>query len=209
MNTSLSTVDTLFNGQYLNVVLQGESVLRSSPSFNDSEPPSYFEAIGINHVNLNQIESVNTSRLPSFRNDRLPKISLQIAPESRIKQYSRGTSTSIGQSTNHTRGTNRLPVDIFQQNATQFHENENRVMSEITQPSETYFVWSIFTTFYCVLVGLPALIFSIKVYHYNKEEEYEKAFSRSKIVWYLNLTGLFCGIVYVGIVVLILFVSSN
>lgn len=202
MNTSHSTVDTLFNGQNLNVNSQGCSFSRSSPSFNDSEPPSYFEAIGINHVNLNQVESSNTYSPSSFQNGRLTKISL--APQSRSKQDSERINNVKIEAKNNRRGLNRQPILIFQQNSRRVDENssENR---RIDQPSETYLIWSVLTTFYCVIIGLPALIFSIKVYHYNKDEEYEKAFSRSKVAWYLNLIGLFFGILYVGIVALILF----
>lgn len=208
MNTSLSTVDTLFNGQCLNGTQTG-SVLRSSPSFNDSEPPSYFEAIGINHVNLNQIESPRISNLSSIQNSRLPKISLNTAPESGFKKNSGPTDIYINQSLSNTRKINRIPISALQDDIRQFNETENRIEAGISKPSETFLFWSIFTTVYCVFIGLPALIFSIKVYHYNKEENYEKAQSRSKIAWYLNLAGLFCGIVYISVVVLILFIPRN
>lgn len=204
MNTSLSTVDTLFNGQHLNVNSQGCSFSRSSPSFNDSEPPSYFEAIGINHVNLNQVESSNLSCLSSCQNGRIPKISLETAPQSSSKQDSRRPENFSIESANNKRGLNRQPIIIFQQNRGRAGENTSE-NGRINHPSETYFIWSVLTTFYCVIIGLPALIFSIKVYHHNKEEEYEKAFSRSKVAWCLNLIGLFFGIFYIGIVALILF----
>ena len=202
MNTSLSTVDTIFNGNPLNTP---QTIQRSSPSFVDSEPPSYFEAIGINHNNIVIVsnglnnESANTSRLSSFQaNTPLPKISLEASQDSIFKPTSNRSNISHNISSNPNQNINRLPVIISQQNV---HQNIGMESSnhQYLKPSETYMVWSIFTTLYCVLIGVPALVLSIKVYHYNKQEQFDKAYSRSRIARYLNIAGLFFGIVYIGI----------
>ncbi|CAF0825294.1 unnamed protein product [Brachionus calyciflorus] len=193
MNTSLSTVDSLFNNQPVN----SNPNARSSPSFVDSEPPSYFEAIGINH---HKSDSTNTSRLSSFQTNRLPKISLHTAPELNSKQTSsRFNSKSI----NNIQNINQRPNIISQQNSHQVFRGESFENDHNLKPSETYMIWSIFTTFYCIFIGLPALVLSIKVYHYNKEEQYQKAYSRSRYARYLNIAGLFVGVIYLGIAILV------
>lgn len=208
MNTSLSTVDTLFNGN------TAQPIQRSSPSFVDSEPPSYFEAIGINHNNViigpNGLsnDSANTSRLSSFQtNLRLPKVSLETSQDSIFKPTSNRSNNSHYISNNPNQNINRLPIIISQQNV---HQNiEIGTSNQYLKPSETYMVWSIFTTLYCVLIGVPALVLSIKVYHYNKQEQFDKAYSRSRIARYLNIAGLFFGIVYIGIAVLTCFIPRR
>jgi len=71
------------------------------------------------------------------------------------------------------------------------------------KPSETYLVWSIFTTFYCLFIGIIALVFSIKVRHYNKECNFPKAYSASKIARNFNIAGLFFGVIYIAVVLLV------
>ena len=73
------------------------------------------------------------------------------------------------------------------------------------KPSESYLIWSIFTTFYCVFIGIAALVLSLRVRHYNQRQEYEKAYERSRLVRNLNIFGLFFGIVYIGILLIACF----
>lgn len=76
---------------------------------------------------------------------------------------------------------------------------------DTVKPSESYIFWSVFTTIYCVFLGLVALIFSIKVKHYNKEGLFQKAYSASKLARNFNIAGLFFGVVYLAIGLLVCF----
>lgn len=227
MNSSLSTVDSLFNSnnqtntpinQSQRCSTRPENKSPSSPSFNDSEPPSYFEAIGVatsNNIilttqNLNA-DSTNSSRISSTIYQ-LPKISIQ-SPKQYGKEHTNASYSQTlmnycpnqlvyeSMARNH-----NLPIVVTQQNlhgmlncsniSTNNLRNLNSLESSLLKPSEPYMVWSIFTTIYCVLIGVPALIYSIKVYHYNQQGEYQKARTRSKMAKCLNIIGLFCGLFY-------------
>jgi len=73
------------------------------------------------------------------------------------------------------------------------------------KPSETYIFWSVFTTIYCVFIGMVALVFSLKVKHYNKVGLFQKANSASKIARNFNIAGLLFGVVYLAIGLLVCF----
>lgn len=224
MNSSLSTCDSLFNSipnpsSSSQPNPQVSDKTRSSPSFNnDSEPPTYFEAVGIPQnsliLNIDDLnhDSTNTSRFSSFQ-QRLPKISMNTSPEAYNKDFS-SNQPSQNYVPNHqrhpvlTRSYN-LPLSVTQQNRNMCTNNESNSLDSISKPSETYLVWSIFTTIYCVFIGVPALVLSIKVYHYNKQEDYQKAYSRSKITRYLNIAGLLFGIVYMTIGVIACLVPTR
>lgn len=258
MNSSLSTVDSLFNtninlnpnptsngstsnqrlGRNLSLnqpssgemqsSLSGHAVslqngmdqqqqldkARSSPSFNDSEPPSYFEAIGISHHN--QI-LLNTDGNPQY----IPKLNTNSSINSNNYTSINYKDISNNQSSppsfncsmiqhGHQIRTANIPL-IYQQSPYPLNEsiisnnrfniqnNQSNNNSTVQKPSETYIVWSIFTTIYCIFIGIAALVLSIKVYHYNKQGNYQKAYAKSKIARNLNIAGLFFGIIYMGI----------
>ena len=167
--------------------------IRASPSFNDSEPPSYFEAVGISP----QPDSVNQQQ-------RIPKLNS-------TKEQSFECSTSQCQP-NHQRHpiirTQHLQPSLYGQqqqnqryNFSYCSENTHNSINSVSylKPSETYMVWSIFTTVYCVFIGVVALVLSIKVHHYNKQGDFARAYSRSRIARNINIAGLFFGIIYMGI----------
>jgi hypothetical protein len=231
MNTSLSTVDSLLN------ILpnqrnqrQDEHNLdktRTSPSFNnDSEPPSYFEAIGIHPANETTAsnQNHNSSRLSSLQFQKGPKCLSNTPSVCQTSSYiSSNKEFSIQESPGCILINNpqhqrhhiiRTPYIYSQSAMSSSYASTPRAdrnyiadtsLGSIAKPSETYLVWSIFTTIYCVLIGVVALVLSIKVYHYNKEGNYAKAFSRSRIARNLNIAGLFVGFVYMGIILLICF----
>jgi hypothetical protein len=89
------------------------------------------------------------------------------------------------------------------------NNNNSNLVGSIHKPSETFFVWSIFTTIYCVFIGLVALVFSIKVHHYNKQGDYENAFASSKLARNFNIAGLFFGVVYMAIGILVCFMPRG
>ena len=233
MNPSLSTIDSLINQlpnpqRVYNSRINSSNLgsigfddinidkTRSSPSFNDSEPPSYFEAIGISHpvhnfnINLNTeglnpADSANTSILSSQQtqyrhNGRVVNVkngnkenSFELSPSSNYPYPQR----------HHVIRTHNLP-SLYQQryqspSSTSNNLQQTGSLNSVQKPSETYIVWSIFTTVYCVFIGVAALVLSIKVHHYNKQGEYQKAFSRSRIARNLNIAGLFFGFIYMGI----------
>lgn len=270
LNGSLSTVDSIFTnvimntnggacpnhrgGAYmthatssvicdpLNHVVDERDKVRASPSFlNDSEPPSYFEAVGIIPNGIQVIGG--SSRLQSLgqrMNQPKPKatsshiyqnhsyassmnksISMTSQAPSPLpyqqQQQQPSMSTSISHQPNHQRQhvmrAHHLPP-IYQQagnasysysshalgnNSHVNNSNSSTVESQSQKPSETYLIWSIFTTIYCVIIGVPALVLSIQVYHYNKQGEYQKAFNKSKLARNVNFAGLFVGIVYLAI----------
>jgi hypothetical protein len=193
------------------------------PSFQDSEPPSYFDVIGCRNFSTTSSTNQHMNNNESIN---LPKIVLHTA-SSRLTSHNNNNSTKEQQQTtnpstvsyapNHRRmhvlRSHNLPASIVNQNPRYYSNSNlngiNNSSCSIQKPCETYLAWSIFTTVYCVLVGLPALIFSIKVHHLNKQGEYDKAFSRSKIAKYLNVTGLFFGFVYMGIVLFTCFATQR
>ena len=245
MNPSLSTIDSLINQlpshqRVYNSRINSSNLgsigfddinidkTRSSPSFNDSEPPSYFEAIGISHpahhfnINLNTdgltqpypADSANTSILSAQQSTQYQHHGRVVKSKHGNKENLNSVELSPPSSFNlnqnypyhqrhHIIRTNNLP-SLYQQRY-QSHSSVNNSMqptgsvNSIHKPSETYIVWSIFTTVYCVFIGVAALVLSIKVHHYNKQGEYQKAFSRSRIARNLNIAGLFFGFIYMGI----------
>ena len=170
--------------------------IRASPSFNDSEPPSYFEAIGITHhaINLN----TDASALP-LQQERMPKLNVN---KEDVIEY---TPNIPHHQRHHVIRTQNLPPSLYHQNQrynfSYCSSNTNNSMNSVNylKPSETYMVWSIFTTVYCVFIGVVALVLSIKVHHFNKQGDYRRAYSRSKIARNINIAGLFFGIIYMGI----------
>lgn len=154
-----------------------------------------------NHT-ITHIDDKTNRSSPSFNSDSEPPTyfeALRIPHPMQLQQAeedSKDTSFNFNQPAvfNHQRHhyirTQHLPASIYS-------NNQNRM--NINLPSETYLVWSIFTTVYCVFIGIIALILSIQIYHYNKQENYQKAFHRSKICRNVNIAGLFIGIIYLSI----------
>lgn len=188
---------------------------RYSPSFNDSEPPSYLEAIGARNNNSQLISPTSRGRQDSFQ---LPKIVL--GGSSRLtKQPSTSSSivscqpVVINSEPNHRRQPAfrmyQTPLSV-QSNRYSSDSDFSRVESSATgsdcstssiqKPYSTYLVWSVITTLYCILLGLPALVVSIKVGKYNKKGMYEKAQKSSKLAKALNIAGLFSILLYISIV---------
>ena len=170
--------------------------MRSSPSFNDSEPPSYFEAIGISHpaaVNL------NTDIPSSHELHRMPKASSN-------KEFA--TTQQPNHQRHHVIRTQNLQPSLYPSQQARYNfsycsSNTNNTLdntaSSHQKPSETYMVWSVFTTVYCVFIGVVALVLSIKVHHYNKQGDFRRAYARSKLARNINIAGLFFGFIYMGI----------
>ena len=161
---------------------------RSSPSFNDSEPPSYFEVI---------------STIPT---------TMAMAPVT-MRQQNRPLSISSKylseNDNNNNTSTFRQATVIYQHDGEPNVPNAPVVVNGdvdcidcCSKPSETYMVWSIFTTIYCVFIGIFALFISFRVRNYNKRGNFKEAYALSRIVWYLNIAGLFFGIVYLAIALL-------
>ncbi len=168
---------------------QDKEEIRSSPSFNsDSEPPSYFEALGLPQTHI---------------------LTTTIGLDSKESNFSQSIPTIFIQNPQHQRHhyirTEHLPASVYTNNNNNNNNNMNS-SSNILKPSETYLVWSVFTTIYCVILGVIALVLSIQVYHLNKEENYEKAYIKSKLCRNLNVAGLFFGIVYLAIGVLVVLI---
>lgn len=158
---------------------EDSKTLRSLPSFNsDSEPPSYFEAL----------------RIPQQQQHPHDLSLTQQQQESDTKESS-FVPSSISQLRHHYIRTQHLPASVY--------SNNQANISNIQKPSETYFVWSVFTTFYCVFIGVAALVLSYQIYTLNKEQNYQKAFTKSKLCRNVNIAGLFVGIVYLIIAILI------
>jgi hypothetical protein len=213
---------------------------RYSPSFNDSEPPSYFDVIGagsgvrnvhrVINFNADGISTATPTRLLSTSTQlnspsmQLPKIVLNASPSSRLASYNKDDESAITTANpsvlsyvpNHyrqpvlaSRVHHNLPQSLNPNQVRYSDAQLNNSESQMTQstdsiqkPCQTYLAWSIFTTFYCVFIGIPALVLSIRVSQFNKQGLYQKAYTRSKIAKYLNVTGLFFGFVYLGAVVL-------
>jgi hypothetical protein len=190
---------------------------RYSPSImNDSEPPSYFDVIGrtpsscLNAAAGTTRLSTSTQLNPSMQ---LPKI---VLASSRLTSYNKDAAENppIMESPschvpppNHRRmHPLQMPMSLNPNQVCYSNSNLNNTTmmnastDSIQKPCPTYLIWSIFTTFYCVFIGVPALVLSIKVHHYNKRGFYQKAYTRSKIAKYLNVTGLFFGFIYLGAV---------
>ena len=175
--------------------------IRESPSFNDSEPPSYFEAIGISHpvTPVATILNINTNQ-----EQRMPKLNS-------TKEQTYDCSSSSPSQPNHQRHhvirtqhlqhSNSYGQQNQRYNFSFCSNNTNNSMNSVNylKPSETYMVWSIFTTVYCVFIGVVALVLSIKVHHYNKQGDFARAYSRSRIARNINIAGLFFCIIYMGI----------
>ena len=144
---------------------------------------------------------------PSFNSDseppsyfealRIPQPQLELTNQ---EVDSKESSFIPNQVRHHYIRTQNLPASIFSN-----HNNMTTYLEE-QKPSETYFVWSTFTTFYCFFVGIIALVLSFQVYYCNQEQNFQKAFSKSKLCRNVNVAGLFCGIIYltIGIVICLL-----
>jgi hypothetical protein len=178
--------------------------IRESPSFNDSEPPSYFEAIGISHP-VTPVLNLNTNQ-----EQRMPKLNS-------TKEQAYDCSSSLSSQPNHQRH-HVIRTQHLQHSNSYGQQNQrcsfsfcsnntNNSINSVNylKPSETYMVWSIFTTVYCVFIGVVALVLSIKVHRYNKQGDFARAYSRSRIARNINIAGLFFGIIYMGIGVLACF----
>ena len=187
--------------------------IRSSPSvISNSEPPSYFEALGItpNSVILNTDGNSITLQTQLNNNQNLDKPPTIFAKE---LSYSSETKPSSNQPQIPTIFYNNISCPYYQrhhvfrnQNVCDSNQNNipsalrlNSEASNMQKPSETYLVWSIFTTIYCVFVGIFALILSIRVAYFNKQGNFDKAHRRAKIARNFNIAGLFFGIVYMAI----------
>lgn len=168
-------------------------IRQSSPSFiNDSEPPSYFEAIGISsNINAN----ADNAQFLQQQQQQQP-----------IKVNSNKDTIRPNHQRHHVICTQNIQPNLYQNqgyNCSSLSSNNNTMATNDSinylKPSETYLVWSIFTTVYCVFIGVVALVLSIKVHHYNKQGDFCRAYSRSKIARNINIAGLFFGIIYMGI----------
>ncbi len=188
INIQLQARETNHN----NTSILDDKTIRSSPSL-DSEPPSYFEALHFEgfpqHINTLDI---NLNKESSFN---LPPYPMNSSPPP-LHHYNRNHNHQR----HHYIRTENLPASIYCQNSSnshrfQFHNTTNSNL----KPSETYLFWSIFTTIYCVFIGVVALVLSIQVYHYNKKANYQRAHTKSKLCRNFNIAGLFFGIVYLTI----------
>ena len=176
-----------------------EKTARYSPSMIDSEPPSYFDVIG----GGSRKPSILTVTSPSMQ---LPKVTLSptYTKETQLSYTpNHRRQQAVSANPRHQLPRSLNPNQVCLSSGTEGAVRASRVsFDSIQKPCDTYLAWSIFTTVYCIFIGVPALILSIKVYHYNKQSLYQKAYSRSKVAKYLNITGLFFGFVYLGVVLL-------
>lgn len=176
-----------------NTSIMDDKTIRSSPSL-DSEPPSYFEALHFEGFpqHMNNLDA-DVNKESSFN---LPPYPIHSSPRHH-HHYNHNHQR------HHCIQTENLPASIYCHNSSNHHrfQRHNTTNSNL-KPSETYLFWSIFTTIYCVFIGVIALVLSIQVYHCNKEANYQKAHTKSKLCRNFNIAGLFFGIVYltVGIV---------
>ena len=186
--------------------------IRASPSFiSDSEPPSYFEAVGIaQQINFStyggasDINSHGAHKQQRMNNSKKGEVSYSSHKETPIQTTGPSTQHYPNHQRHHIIRTRNLEPNNVSNYHGSYNSNSDSIES-VLKPSETFMVWSIFTTIYCVFIGIVALIFSIKVHHYNKQGDYEKAYSRSRLAKYFNIAGLFVGIVYMAIGALICF----
>jgi hypothetical protein len=217
MNPSLSTVDSLLNilpNPLTNTIQRMSGInnidnvdinkVRSSPSFNDSEPPSYFEAVRISNNNV-LLENFPATQQTTTTTVTMRQPNHQLPVSISSKDFSESNNYASGDNrTTHVFRNFNLPSSIYQheENVIQRCSTNPRQVNIECKPSETYLVWSIFTTIYCVFIGIFALVLSIKVRKLNKVGDYKKANRFSRVVWYLNISGLFFGFVYLGIALL-------
>jgi hypothetical protein len=95
-------------------------------------------------------------------------------------------------------------------NATNFStcttpSNNNNNNMTYEQPKD-YLAWSIFTAFYCIIIGIIAINLSLKIRQLNTNGKYQLAYTKSMLARNLNMCAVFVGFLYVTAAFLLFFV---